>query len=202
MKQKVCLYCKRLFSKRWNYSANYWATQKFCGKKCADASLKGKQRPRELMNKIHASILGHNVSVQTREKLRRANIGKHHSEETKQKIREKRALQKASWKGRHHSVETKKKISMHHTNSVIFGGFRTSISERIRRSPDYINWRLMVFGRDDFTCQICGVRGTYLHAHHIKSFAEYPELRFDVKNGKTLCKICHQNVHRKVVYAL
>ncbi|MDX1279321.1 HNH endonuclease [Oceanihabitans sediminis] len=71
----------------------------------------------------------------------------------------------------------------------------TKINRRIRNSLEYKEWRLMVFGRDNFTCQICGKRGTYLHAHHIKSFANYEKIRFDVNNGLTLCKVCHRKIH-------
>ena len=57
---------------------------------------------------------------------------------------------------------------------------------------DYKLWRKTVFERDDFTCQICGRRGGKLQADHIKPWASYPELRFDVSNGRTLCVSCHR----------
>lgn len=34
-----------------------------------------------------------------------------------------------------------------------------------------------------------------LEAHHINSWAEFPEDRFILENGLTLCKICHKNYH-------
>ena len=64
-------------------------------------------------------------------------------------------------------------------------------------SVDYMEWHNSVFVRDNFTCKICGTRGAYLHAHHIKSFSHFPESRFDVTNGITLCKSCHMEVHSK-----
>lgn len=52
-------------------------------------------------------------------------------------------------------------------------------------------WRKAIFDRDDYTCQNCGVRGGYLEADHIQSWAHYPKLRHILLNGRTLCRSCH-----------
>lgn len=62
----------------------------------------------------------------------------------------------------------------------------------IRNSFQYKEWRKAVFERDNYTCQECGVRGgVILNADHIKPFALFPGLRFELNNGRTLCKSCH-----------
>ena len=55
----------------------------------------------------------------------------------------------------------------------------------------YRNWRKSVLKRDNYTCQFCGKRGGKLHVDHVKPWIEYPELRFDIDNGRVLCQPCH-----------
>jgi hypothetical protein len=70
-------------------------------------------------------------------------------------------------------------------------GKRTE-DKKIRQSAKYKAWRTLVFERDNYTCQFCNKIGGYLHADHIKPFALYIELRFEVSNGRTLCIPCHK----------
>jgi len=60
-----------------------------------------------------------------------------------------------------------------------------------RYSPEAKEWRKKVFERDDYTCQMCNIRGSYLEADHIKPWAYFPELRYELTNGRTLCRPCH-----------
>lgn len=59
----------------------------------------------------------------------------------------------------------------------------------------YKKWRASVLLRDGFKCVVCG-RGRreakVLQADHIRSWARYPELRFSVENGRTLCLYHHR----------
>lgn len=76
-------------------------------------------------------------------------------------------------------------------------GKRTE-DKKIRQSWAYKSWRTLVFERDNYTCVQCGDcnqtgrgKSVKLHADHIKPFALYPELRFEISNGRTLCVPCH-----------
>ena len=60
------------------------------------------------------------------------------------------------------------------------------------KDKQYKEWRLNVFKRDNFSCLGCGQVGGDLEAHHIKSWANYPNLRYIINNGVTLCKVCHK----------
>lgn len=77
-------------------------------------------------------------------------------------------------------------------------GKRTA-DKKVRQSARYKAWRTLVFERDNYTCVHCQDhnyegRGSSLalHADHIQPFSLFPELRFEVSNGRTLCIPCHK----------
>ena len=80
--------------------------------------------------------------------------------------------------------------------SHFWKGGVTSLNMLIRVSARYKKWRTSVFKRDNYTCIWCGTKSgngkrVMLNADHIKSFSQFPELRFAVDNGRTLCVDCH-----------
>ena len=98
--------------------------------------------------------------------------------------------------GKHQTAEHKAKIGAANKKS----NPKSSQSALLRRSPKFKEWRLAVFEKDNYTCQKCGAnkqnnKWIILHPHHIKSFANFPELRFVVGNGQTLCEACHGGIH-------
>lgn len=93
------------------------------------------------------------------------------------------------------SIETRKKISeaLKGDKCHLWRGGISTIHSKIRNSFEYKLWREAVFKRDNYTCVWCGDnRGGNLNADHIKPFAYFPELRFAIDNGRTLCETCHK----------
>jgi len=128
----------------------------------------------ETKKKMSESRNGHIVTKETREKIRQGHLGIKFSEEHRKKLS---GAKKGKYTGERASN---------------WKGGLTSINHAIRNSLEYEEWRTKVFERDLYTCQDCGQIGGYLEADHIKTFSLYPELRFEVSNGKTLCKPCHK----------
>lgn len=119
--------------------------------------------------------------------------GRKLSEETKQKMRKKSF-----------SADTRLKISLSHRGekSYLWKGGITPINQQARVAFKIKEWRLMVFKRDNYACQICGIRGGILNAHHIEKFSENKELRAQLSNGITLCQSCHNRTkHREAEFA-
>jgi hypothetical protein len=154
-------------------------------------------------------------SEETKEKMRKARLGRVNSPETRKKISKNHAK---AWKGRKHTEETKKKIGEKSKKKVFTPEYRKKLGEAMlksghlkgeknpnwkggitpinlaeRTSFEYKKWRKEVFERDNYTCVLCNdSSGGNLEADHVKPFSVYRHLRHDVNNGRTLCKSCHR----------
>ena len=153
---------------------------------------------------------GKNISI--------ANIGRHYpTDETRAKMSASGKKRKATPEtlermriahtGIMHTQEAKDKMAAAHIgvsspsgkNHYNWKGGITPVMHSIRMSMAYRCWRAAVFERDNYTCQMCNVRGGYLQAHHIEPVHDNKNtlLIFDVNNGITLCKKCHNKTKRK-----
>lgn len=165
--QKTCLVCNHLFTKPMNESLNSWRyRRKYCSKRCANSA------PR---------------SQETRLKQRLAKLGK---PSWNQGIALTEAHKRALRKPHKKIQDTSNMCGRRPWNKI--GNGITPINDRIRKSPQYKKWRKSVYERDDYTCVLCGKHGGDFQADHIKPFSSYPSLRFEISNGRTLCKKCHR----------
>lgn len=166
-----------------------------------------------------------NIGLSNRGKVRSKELrkhlseilkGRHLSEETKLKMKGRIPWNKGKIGLVKMSIQSRKKMSLKHIgkNHWNWQGGISEENEKFRKSLDYILWKSAVFMRDNYTCKICSrKRGwnkdikkrIYIEADHIKPFAQYPELRLAIDNGRTLCKECHRQTTTygvKLIYQL
>ena len=154
---------------------------------------KGKKHTDETRKKMSVARLGikypyrkrHPRSLETKKKISVSNTGRKRTDEQKLNIS----------KGIH-----EKSINRGEKHWNWQGGIN-SPNDSLRKSFAYKMWRNAVFIRDNFCCVLCkrkagGKRHTHdrvvLNADHIKPFALFPALRFEISNGRTLCVPCHR----------
>lgn len=139
--------------------------------------------------------------------------GKKHTDTYKKKMSDKLKGRKITWKDK--ISEGQKKLGVKHwakrkdvrekmskaklgKRGELSGGWKGGKMslypelERLRKSLEYKLWRKAVFERDKYTCIWCGKKDETIQADHIKPFCNYPELRFAIDNGRTLCLNCHK----------
>lgn len=173
-------------------------------KKKISNALKG--RPGGMLGKHHSKEWKEKRSILAKKRgYGKWMKGKHSPKETRLKISQtmKGKMPKnidmiKGWnKGKHLSEKIRIRISatLQGITEKEWNGFLLTTNQLLRRSEEYKKWRKAIYERDNYTCWICEERGGILHAHHIKSFSKYLELRFKVDNGITLCKKCHKIIH-------
>lgn len=168
---KKCVICGDKFYKPSESSWLEWNSKKFCSKKCYWTTVASQRE-------------GKKLSKETIEKIKATKIAKYGTVGFK--------FGTVPWnKGIKSWVKPwlgKQRLSLRKEIKSIWREYRHQVAGRL----EYTNWRMAVFQRDKFTCRICGVKGVYLEADHIKRVKEFPGLIFDINNGQTLCKKCHR----------
>jgi len=174
--------------------------------------MKRPPRTEEWKRKQRIANLGRIKTPEARKKMSESKKGKHHTEEHRRKIGEAHC-------GMKRTEVTRKRMSKAQNGKIHLdrrgekhwnwrGGI-TPLRDQIRFSLDYKQWKGFCLIRDDFTCQDCKIRGGNLHAHHLKEFALIIkknniktlddalacEELWDISNGITLCKKCHEKRH-------
>ncbi len=163
--KKNCLNCGVIMIKPLNFGRTKWDKKKYCCRGCSAKHYKRKPHTEEFKKSVSSIHKGKVLSLETRKKMSLCQLGEKNN----------------NWKG---GVSPKHKL--------------------IRMSMEYKLWREAVLKRDNYTCIWCGrSRGwskkekkqVKIQADHIKPFAYYPELRFAIDNGRTLCLDCHKTTN-------
>jgi hypothetical protein len=129
-------------------------------------------------------------------------VGRVHSAETREKIRQARLDDGSKGlflpNGDH---VLKGKIGKDHPS---WQGGVTPLRNAFYASDEWKSACVAIWKRDNATCQNCSIKQSDVdrkkyafHIHHIKSFARYPELRANPENLVLLCRPCHLWVHSK-----
>lgn len=210
MNFKLCINCNNKFYQTPNKRGHVWRNAKFCNLKCwhiykvknginygfkkGVSIFEGRKHSQESIDKMKQShkgqvawnkgmkglLLNRNFidNNPIHWTINNPRLGKKHSDESKKKISLAKMGQNkgsANWKW----ITDRTKL-------VTYGD-----SEE-RRSPRYGAWRREVCNRDNWKCKIsnqdCNGR---LEVHHILSFTDFPELRYIINNGITLCHAHH-----------
>lgn len=166
-KYKDCEVCFSPFAKSIRLSLEQWKNAKYCNRVCLGIAF----------SKSRMGVSRGKHSFEARKRMSLSSIGKVISPATRRKI----------------SMTLISKNSKGEKNPNWKGGI-TPENHKIRTSPEYVSWRKKVFARDCYSCQACARVGGKLHADHELPFALYPDLRFEVLNGRTLCAPCHRKI--------
>jgi len=163
---KICRVCKNVFEKGVWRNIISWRQARYCSWKCtstAKIGTKASLSAREKMSEVKKGIKPKNLEL-----LRTPEV---------------RAKAKASMRiGEESSLWIKDRSLLQRYND----------DAKDRRSSAYGAWRKGVKDRDNYKCRMetveCSGR---IEVHHILGWTRYPELRYNINNGITLCHAHH-----------
>lgn len=219
-KDKTCPVCKNVFIGRYSKQCRSCASKKYSlenggrvgkpyekghkpyctGKKLKEETKrkiseahKGMKYTQETIEKRRKKMLGHPVSEETRRKIGIKHKGRRHTEESKtvmSKSQKKRFQLNPIWN---------KGVKLGEKAPNWRGGISLERSPR-RYGDDWENIRLIIYKRDNYTCQECGITMNDAkkphHVHHIIPFVLSRDN--SLNNLITLCPSCHMRIERKI----
>jgi endogenous inhibitor of DNA gyrase (YacG/DUF329 family) len=191
--EKTCLRCKQLFKDK----PSHIHKRKYCSKECADKSriLEKNILICPICNKTFAAYKNHHKNKYfCSRKCRAIDLRNKSLIEKLCLICGKKIVINKHKKTKYCSRQCFYKGNSG-PNNYAYKGFYEKPA-LFRESPMYRKWRIEIYKRDNYTCQICGRRQD-LRANHIKKFSDYPDLRCDINNGILICKYCD---YKKVMY--
>ncbi len=164
-------------------------SQKMKGRKCPwIKGVKGRhwKLSEETKKRMSQCKKNHFVSKETRQKIIKALTGKH----IWQNKEHPRGMM-----GKKQSLETirKRMEKISGKNHYLWIEDRTQLKARQERNDSaYQDWRIQIFKRDNFKCKIANQDCSgKIKAHHILGWSDFPELRYQLNNGITLCQAHH-----------
>jgi len=203
--KKLCLICNELFEKR--YGGKTWNQRKCCSQKCSQQYQRNmghgfqKGQPRPLGAGVKKGTLpSRRVKTAPKNCL---TCGKEFvrglTEGVERWLRRKTCSHSCGIR----LTKTSPGKGPAHPN---WKGGKTELRKKVQVLYEYKEWRKAVFKRDDYTCQLCGLRGGYLNADHIKPYSKIIEENaiisteqakacrelWETSNGRTLCVSCHR----------
>jgi len=153
---------------------------------------KGSKHSEETKNKMRLSHIGRTASQETKLKMSSLRKGKYNSGWFK-KEHPYLGLEGKHWKL---SQETKEKMSKSKEGNLnhnwIEDRNKLKVSVKKHLDTQYKYWMLEVKKRDSWKCRLLNsdCKGR-LESHHIFNWVDFPELRYVITNGITLCAFHH-----------
>ncbi|WP_053364078.1 HNH endonuclease signature motif containing protein [Bacillus sp. FJAT-27251] len=134
--------------------------------------------------------------------------GKKHSKTSIQKIKDTRVKNRVEIKCLNCEIKIEKvysSIQRSQRNYCSYDCYKDYLRKNrvetidITDSAEYKSWRKRVYIRDGYRCKMpeCSSNSRQIAAHHIYPKKLYPEKQFDITNGITLCKKCHEKTYGK-----
>ena len=141
---------------------------------------------RQHMVEVHK---GYKWTESQRENYSLAKQGFNHTEESIKKMILAKKGKESPFKGKTYEEIGRGPSKVGGSNHYKWlGGY----SKSQHKGTEYNEWRMSVYKRDNFKCKMsnedCSGK---IEAHHILSFTKFPELRYEINNGITLCQAHH-----------